>query len=887
LTGISEDIDDDVHIVMMVANDVSTDSRVKKEALALAETGARVTVLGLARDGVRSFELLGDALILRIPVHFRLRDERRRRRRAKRDWRPPLIGYRGRAIEEARRVRVRARLEDVKASSGYALARREDGTTGSARYGIGVVVRKVRYVRWKAAGAALRVRSAGGRRLGKAIAFCWKGWDWIVSHITWPARWRPLLPEVHDFELALGPVLDQLRPDAVHAHDMHLIGVAVRAAGRASLKGRRMGVVYDAHEYVAGMAKYPPRTPRSIAAWTNHEGEYVHMTDRIITVSPGLAAALKTRYRLAAEPAVVLNSPSLGAVENDGVSVRARAGVADDAPLLVYSGGLTPARGVDVVIEALAHLAGVHLAVVCVPDNSVRFVEILREKAARSGVAQRVHFLNPVRPTEVVEFLRSADVGVHPLVAGVANHDIALPNKLFEYIHAGIPTVVSDLPSLGTFVRTWAVGKAFRPGDPKDLARQVEAILADRERFRVATRSPELLEEISWSRQVGVLRGVYEELLGRPMRPVRSAAAVPVVNEAATGSARAADDSRRLVIGPANSAGQAWNWARAVERRFPQVGVETVMVNAGVFGFKCDISVGPDDFHRNYTWMVNYAWHVLRQKTHALFEAGRPLLGQPRGVLFDRDVPSLQAAGIETGVIFHGSEIRDPKIHAQYYRHSPFAIARDENVERLQKAVNNMIPRVAEFNGEKFVSTPDLLDFVADAAWLPLVVDVNALATDRPALEHQRPVVIHAPSNSSLKGSAFIDPVLQSLHDRGLVVYRRVNGIPHTELIEIIREADIVVDQILLGSYGVLACESMAAGRVTVGHVAERVRARVDTHIPLVEATPDNFTEVIERIVGNRDEFAKMATSGVDYICRHHDGTESAKVIGRFLGLEG
>jgi glycosyltransferase involved in cell wall biosynthesis len=879
--------DTGTHVVMMVANDVSTDSRVKKEALALAATGARVTVLGVARDNVRSLEQLGDALILRIPVLFRLRDERTRRRRVRRAWRLPFVGYRSRAIESSRRLRVRARIDDVDASSGSALSLRRADKIGPFRYRAGVWVGKFSHARWNVQTKAIRLRSGIGRRVDRVFVFGWKGWDWLVSRATWPARWRSVLPEAHDYELTFGPILDQLKPDAVHAHDMHLIGVAVRAAGRATLDGRRVAVVYDAHEYVAGMAKYPPRTPRFIAAWANHEREYIRAVDRVVTVSPGLADVLRDRYALTPDPAVVLNTPRIEEKSNHEASVRTRAGVMEEDPLLVYSGGLTPARGVDLVIEALTHLPGVHLAVVCVPDNGVPFVGILREKAARVGVAQRVHFLNPVSPSEVVGFLRSADVGVHPLIGGVANHDIALPNKLFEYVHAGIPLVVSDLPSIGKFVRTWGVGMPFQPGDAKDLARQVETILAAPEPFRAATQSSELLHEISWSRQADVLLSVYEDLLDRPMQPMRPVIEmVDDVTPSVTAEQRVAADRRSLVIGPANSAGQAWNWARALERHYPHVVAESLMVNAGAFGFPCHVSVAPDDFHANYAWMVDYAWHVLRERTHVLFEAGRPIMGQPRGGLFDRDVPSLQNAGLRTGIVFHGSEIRDPRRHAELYRYSPFVATHEQNVERLQLAVDTLAPRVADFAGPKYVSTPDLLDFVADAMWLPLVVDVDALASDGPVLERSRPIVLHAPSNGALKGSAVIDPILQSLHDRRVVEYRRVSGMTHGQLIEVIRDADIVVDQILLGSYGVLACESMAAGRVTVAHVADRVRDRVAAHIPLVEATPADFAEVIGRIVDGRDEFIKMASGGPDYVRRFHDGTKAARVLGGFLNLE-
>jgi glycosyltransferase involved in cell wall biosynthesis len=151
-------------------------------------------------------------------------------------------------------------------------------------------------------------------------------------------------------------------------------------------------------------------------------------------------------------------------------------------------------------------------------------------------------------------------------------------------------------------------------------------------------------------------------------------------------------------------------------------------------------------------------------------------------------------------------------------------------------------------------------------------------------MDREVPVVLHAPSASALKGSAFVDPVLTELDARGLIKYQRVQGVPHPELVAMVKDADIVVDQLLLGSYGVFACEAMAAGRVTVGHVADHVRDLLPTDLPIVEATPDDLTEVIERLVADREEARKMADAGPRYIREVHDGRKSVEALLPFLG---
>lgn len=359
-----------------------------------------------------------------------------------------------------------------------------------------------------------------------------------------------------------------------------------------------------------------------------------------------------------------------------------------------------------------------------------------------------------------------------------------------------------------------------------------------------------------------------------PARPVDVPSATPSVVDPAA--------EIRLLIGPSNMAGQGWQWARAAERFLPGVSAESLTAarSRPGFDFRTDTTLsGPQQ-------RTDLVWHrdrVLAQFTHVLFEAGRPVLRDFHAGSMLEDVDALRAAGIAIGAVFHGSEVRDPRRHAALYPHTAFADPAEDLTGRLQVVVGEIHRSIERFDGPTFVSTPDLLDFVPGATWLPVVVGVDEFASDAPVLERDRPVVLHAPSNSALKGSVFIDPVLQELDERGLIEYRRVSGLPHAELVDLVRSADIVVDQCVLGLYGVFAAESMAAGRVTLAHVAPHVRARVPFELPIVEITPATVREVVERIVEQRDEAVKTAQAGVEYTRRFHDGRAAAAALEPFL----
>lgn len=500
---------------MVVANDTANDTRVLKEADALARCGARVTLFGVAASGPATVERLDNGVVrVLVEGRFVLRDERARRRGLRRSRR--LLAGEPMAVLAARSARITAVLADVKAASGHAVRLRKTGQIGTMSFKAGVARRLLAQKRLRVAELSVQVRTKLARQQARLAKGAWSKWDARMARDDRGVSWRTEIPEAYDYEAMLGPLLDRIQPAAIHAHDMHIIGVAARAAGRAALRGREVKTVYDAHEYVPGLSQYGGRSPRFIAAWAQHELEYIRQMDRVITVSPAIARTLRTRYRLPLEPAVVMNSPRLAGDGDTGtevVGIRERIGLPDETPLMVYSGGITRARGVETAVEALPELAGVHLAVVCVPTVAMRSVDALKKLAAKVGVEDRVHYLEPVAPAQVVPFLRTADIGLIPILR-FPSHEMALPNKVFEYVFAGLPVVTSDMPSLHEFVGRTGVGEVFTAEDPYDLAVAVRQILAAPAAYRAAVAQPDLLTEVSWESQSDRLRALYADLLG-------------------------------------------------------------------------------------------------------------------------------------------------------------------------------------------------------------------------------------------------------------------------------------------------------------------------------------------------------------------------------------
>ena len=176
--------------------------------------------------------------------------------------------------------------------------------------------------------------------------------------------------------------------------------------------------------------------------------------------------------------------------------------------LAVYSGALSAARGVDTAVEALGLVPDLHLAVVAVPYPHP-MAKRLTEIAARVGAADRIHLVPPVPSHEVPSYLSEADIAVSPILGDSVSYDEALPNKLFEFLHAGLPMVVSDCRAMAQFVTDHGLGTVFRGGDADDLARALREILADPPHPDTTA----LRREYSWQGQEPHLIAVYDDLV--------------------------------------------------------------------------------------------------------------------------------------------------------------------------------------------------------------------------------------------------------------------------------------------------------------------------------------------------------------------------------------
>ncbi|WP_223625931.1 hypothetical protein [Microbacterium sp. EST19A] len=386
------------------------------------------------------------------------------------------------------------------------------------------------------------------------------------------------------------------------------------------------------------------------------------------------------------------------------------------------------------------------------------------------------------------------------------------------------------------------------------------------------------------NRLPGWINSVVDRIADAPMSPIGRLAARRLGAAAPAGVVPVTqfeDKPIRVLIAPVNYSGQGRAWARALEAADASISARNMAVDVpGGFSFDADLVVPVGTYHNGTEWQDRQLAAASRA-THVLIEAEEP----PFGRMLSRSVVAQAAALVERGVdvayLAHGTDVRLPSRHMS---DNPWSHYGDPALyaPRAEILAARNIRLLEESGRPLFVSTPDLLDYLPSASWCPVVVDPARWATERPHRPDGPLRVAHVPSVSTVKGTQLILPALEKLDQEGIIDLRLVQGVPSAEMPAVFAAAEVVVDQVRIGSYGVAACEALAAGCIVVGHVSERVRTEVERRtgrvLPVVESDPTGIEAALRSLAALPDR-SELIVAGVDFVRHVHDGRLAAAVL--------
>lgn len=232
----------------------------------------------------------------------------------------------------------------------------------------------------------------------------------------------------------------------------------------------------------------------------------------VIAVSPPIVAEIRRSYRIE-RVFLVRNILPYRAVER-GKRLQDYLGLAPSTRIVLYQGYLQSDRGLDILVRA-ALLLDPDIVIVLMGKSIGATQERLESLARELGVVERVKMIPPVPYDELLDWTASADIGLTPLSPEqTLTMKWCLPNKVFEYIMAGLPILSAPLEAAQELIARYDVGQTFPAALPSAVAHAINTMLADRAaRARMQENALRAARELCWENESKRLLEVYENVL--------------------------------------------------------------------------------------------------------------------------------------------------------------------------------------------------------------------------------------------------------------------------------------------------------------------------------------------------------------------------------------
>lgn len=263
------------------------------------------------------------------------------------------------------------------------------------------------------------------------------------------------------------------------------------------LKG--VSLVFDSHEFFSELPELIGR--RFVrGVWRGLEKRLLPRVKYSYTVCDSIAAEYRKRYGV--DMAVVRNLP----ISHDSAARRPDLLDRDPQRIIIYQGALNMGRGLEGMIRAMEHLGNFEFRIFGTGPMEKK----LRSLVQDLNLEDRVSIMGRIPFSELSAHTRQASLGISMEEDLGLNYYYSLPNKLFDYIHAQVPVLVSNLPEMKAVVEKYGVGEVVISKEPEALAKQIRRMMTDHElRILWKKNLRKAAGELCWEKEAGRLREVY------------------------------------------------------------------------------------------------------------------------------------------------------------------------------------------------------------------------------------------------------------------------------------------------------------------------------------------------------------------------------------------
>lgn len=243
------------------------------------------------------------------------------------------------------------------------------------------------------------------------------------------------------------------------------------------------------------------------------------------------------------------------------------------------------------------------------------------------------------------------------------------------------------------------------------------------------------------------------------------------------------------------------------------------------------------------------------------------------------DLPILNNLGKQMFMHHWGSDVR---LYSKASKLSKYVRVKDSKEELIKRRLSYLSLYIEDC----IVCDCELYEYVKDfyknVHIIPLAVDLENYKNQTEGYNNLKPVIVHAPTSPAIKGTDYILRAIEELklyHDFEFIL---VENMPHEKAKQIYKKADLIIDQLLIGAYGVFAIEAMAMNKPVVTWISDFMKDKYPKDLPIISANPENIKQKIEVLLKDKEMRSELGSKGRKYVEKYHN---MYKVSGQLLNL--
>lgn len=342
----------------------------------------------------------------------------------------------------------------------------------------------------------------------------------------------------------------------------------------------------------------------------------------------------------------------------------------------------------------------------------------------------------------------------------------------------------------------------------------------------------------------------------------------------------------RVLHCPTDTGRNAWTLAQAEK----ELGLETTVLvyHSTWLNYPCDVDLKMRE--RSALSKLSTIGGLLvsaaRDYDIIHFNAGRSLMPSsplPVPWLNRADLAYFRSRGKGIVVTYQGCDVRQKSACLERFEINACALCANPCSPEFDRHKAHLVDGFDRYADAIYSLNPDLLWVLPERArFMPYsTIDLREWEPE-PLPRRDTFTILHAPTNRGVKGTPRVLEAVEALKKRhSNVELLLVENVPHSKVREMYAQADLVIDQLLLGWYGGFAVEAMALGRPVMAYIREAdlhfIPEQMREDMPIVSATPDSIDEVLERVYLERDTLPELGQRSREFVERWHDPLKIAQ----------